>query len=217
MKISTFALSIKKNNFTNQGEKDKQRIVKGYFLSISNSENRDFRLRIEFTLTQISSPPEHSNFDEKVILACDLGGQVTYLPLNQSPTNKNKYSSYFTIPATETVSIELLPELTNNLLSYNGDLEASGFVSLLLPANLNFLTYRVESQTQTPIEFGLHPEIRSAIVQADVAVKSPAHLDFNEVVARLETADKKPCIYLEPEPGYPLFFQPDIIANISLP
>ncbi len=217
MRISTFTLSIKKAIPVNKASKDNQKMVAGYFLSISNLANRDFRLRIEFTLTQLSLPSEQANFEGKAILACDLTGNITYLSLNQSPTNKNKYSSYFTIPAKETISIELLPELSNNLPNYNGDLEASGFVSLLLPANLNFSTRRVESQSQTPVEFILHPEIRSAVIQTDEAIKSPAHLNFNKVVSTLSTTNENPLVCLEPEPGYPLFFEPDIIANISLP
>ena len=217
MKISTFALSVKKSSNANQGIKKNQKIVKGYFLTISNLVEQDFRLRIEFTLTQTNLFPENTNLEEKAILAYKLGKETTYLSLNQSPTTSNSYSSYFTIPAKETVSIELLPNLNNHLLFYNDKLEFSGSVSLLLPANFNFRTLRVESQSEIPIEFSLCPEIRSTIIEDDSEIKSPANLNFEQIVSSLGIINEKPSIILEPEPGYPLFFKPDIISNISLP
>jgi hypothetical protein len=190
MEISTFELLAKPiapvNGLPPNILPVARRIVQGYFLNISNLETFNVQYRIQFT---ISTPAQNDpnriitlGPNRNVTLLVDVAGNNIDIPLTQ---NGPVYRGTFIIPARQTASVELLPQVLNVLTT--SMLEVRGFVSLfrrkILPGAL------------APVKVLLNPEIRGTFLPngfpAPPTAPQPANLDFDQINYSLAIASGK--------------------------
>jgi hypothetical protein len=159
-----------------------RRIVQGYFLNISNLESFTVAYRILFTISKpVGGDPNRIitlGLNRNVGLFIDIAGANNEILLTQ---NGEVYSASFRIPARQTASVELLPQVLNVLGT--SMLEVRGFVSLfrrqILPRPL------------PPVKVLLNPEIRGTFLPngfPSVPNRSP---DFDQINYSLAIASGK--------------------------
>lgn len=136
MEISTFELLVKPIAPPPASADVARRVVQGYFLTVSNLEERNFRFRIDFFIS-LPNPgfgdPNSRILDGKVSLLYDIAGENIELSLARDGRS-NRYFAFFDLPAGKTASVQLLPKLTPEILaSPNPQLEIRGYASISLP------------------------------------------------------------------------------------
>lgn len=136
MEISTFELLVKPIAPPPASADVARRVVQGYFLTVSNLEEKNFRFRIDFFIS-LPNPgfgdPNSRIPDGKVALLYDVAGENTELFLSRDGLT-NRYFAFFDLPAGKTASVELLPRLTPEILANpNPQLEIRGYASISLP------------------------------------------------------------------------------------
>jgi hypothetical protein len=186
MEISTFELLAKPiapvNGLPANVLPVARRIVQGYFLNISNLEPFNVQYRIQFTIsTPVGADPNRIitlGLNRNVGLFVDVAGANNEIALTQ---NGEVYSASFIIPARQTASVELLPQVLNVLAA--SMLEVRGFVSLfrrqILPRPL------------PPVKVLLNPEIRGTFLPNGFpSVPNPSP-DFDQINYSLAIASGK--------------------------
>lgn len=165
-----------------------RRIVQGYFLSISNLETFNVQYRIQFTISQPAGADPNRIITlgpaRNVTLLVDVAGNNIDIPLTQSGA---VYRGTFIIPARQTASVELLPQVLNVLAT--SMLEVRGFVSLfrrkILPGPL------------APVKVLLNPEIRGTFLPRNfptppgIPVPPDTAFDFDQINYSLALASGK--------------------------
>jgi hypothetical protein len=159
-----------------------RRIVQGYFLNISNLESFDVAYRIQFTISKpVGGDPNRIitlGLNRNVGLFFDIAGANNEILLTQ---NGEVYSASFRIPARQTASVELLPQVLNVLGT--SMLEVRGFVSLF--------RRQIFPRPLPPVKVLLNPEIRGTFLPngfPSVPNRSP---DFDQINYSLAIASGK--------------------------
>ncbi|MGD1918737.1 MAG: hypothetical protein ACFCAD_07510 [Pleurocapsa sp.] len=208
MEISTFELLIKPiapRTPTNSAVA--RRVIQGYFLSISNLEDKRLRYAIEFFDSKANPPSPNRQLEEGIPrnfnLIIDVAGANTNL-LNIRRGSEGQITGNFFLDPKQTATVQLLPPIS--LLTDNPDLEIRGYVNLRLPGNL------FGPQNDSPVKVLVQPEIRGTFVPNDFPRSSAG--DFDQINYSLTTASGKALNELEPEPrifqGIPQFPITDI-------
>lgn len=228
MEISTFELLIKPiAPRTPNTQAVSRRVIQGYFLTISNLEDKRLRYTIEFfdstpnppspnrELEADSRPTGNLVIPRNFNLIYDVAGANTDLFRIRRGTEGQIIGDFFLDPK-QTASVQLLPDLS--ALSDNPDLEIRGYVNLRLPGNL------FAPQNSVPVKVLLQPEIRGTFLPNDFP-SSPVG-DFDQINYSLTTASGKTLNELEPEPRtltFPISAPPivdivpeDLFDNIGL-
>jgi hypothetical protein len=222
MEISTFELLIKPiAPRTPNTQAVARRVIQGYFLTISNLEEKRLRFTIEFFDSKANPPsPNRSleadnrptgglviprNFD----LIYDVAGANTELIRIRRGAAGQIAGDFFLDPK-QTASIQLLPDLS--ALSDNPDLEIRGYVNLRLPGNL------LAPQNSVPVKVLLQPEIRGTFLPNDFPTSSIG--DFDQINYNLTTASGKGLNEIVPEPRtigtFPIEIDPNLINREDL-
>jgi len=190
-----------------------RRVVQGYFLTITNLEDRNLRYRLDFTQS-IPNPanPERS-LQDNADLVVDIAGVNQVIPLQQSG---NRFFARFDVPAGQTASAQLLPRLTPaRLTNPTPDLEIRGFVSLALPAlpagTTGILRFIRVPQSETPVRVLLNPETRGTFLPNDFPVATTG--DFDQINYAMAIATGQALNEVEPEPGGFIFI-PGVLTNV---
>lgn len=182
MEISTFELLVKRIAPPPAPQNVARRVVQGYFLTITNLEFKPLTFRIRFNIStpNPAGDPGRSLFGN-VSLVYDIAGANTIIPLSGG-ANSTIFGGTFTLPARQTASLELLPNI-NLFASQNPGFEVRGFATLSLP--------RIKGQPQstTPVKVLLNPEQRGTFLPNDFPGGTAG--DFDQIAYPLTVASGK--------------------------
>lgn len=201
MEVSTFELLIKPiAPRTPATEAVARRVIQGYFLTISNLEDKRLRYTIEFFDSKANPPSPNRELEaaprpignlvipRNFVLINDVAGANTPL-LNIRRGTEGQIAGDFFLDPKQTATVQLLPPVS--LLTNNPDLEIRGYVNLRLPRNL------FAPQHGSPVKVLLQPEIRGTFLPNDFP-SSPVG-DFDQINYSLTTASGKALNELDPE------------------
>ncbi|MEL6441822.1 MAG: hypothetical protein AAFQ80_21535 [Cyanobacteria bacterium J06621_8] len=161
--------------------------------------SEDIRFRFNF---RSSLPPDPNDPNrtfsgataDNVALIYDIAG--ANLPLNNqqvSITNTKNLRGDFTLPASQTATVQLLPKLTFEILSDpEPELEIRGFLELSVPA-LGVSGSQTEAE-KVPVL--LQPEIRGTFLPNDFSSES---IDFDQINYSILTASGQAFNEVEPD------------------
>ncbi|GAB4214446.1 MAG: hypothetical protein OHK0022_53010 [Roseiflexaceae bacterium] len=192
MIVSTFELVFAP--ITPTGGEVARRILQGYFLTITNLENKDLVYRLQFTITTVN-PVDATRLLTNGVLLVDNGIKTaTALPnttnnviaLNAAAgPNPAVYTSrQFTIRARQTALAVLLPGnpgVDGFFTNPNTRFEIRGFAALTLPVKFGRAGF--VAQSKTPVKVLLAPETRGAFLP--VAGGDPVGFDFDNTATAL--------------------------------
>ncbi|MBD2106979.1 hypothetical protein [Nodosilinea sp. FACHB-13] len=213
MEITTFELLVKRIAPPPADPTVARRVVQGYFLTIANLEDRDFTYQLEFHVSRPTPVDPDRTLAGNAVVAFDIAGANTPLALtavNPSPVTP-VFTTRFRLPAKQTASVQLLPDLTRPGLldEANPDVEIRGFVRLRLPALRQGVFLR--PQSNTPVKVLLNPEVRGTFLPNDLAARSG---DFDQINYPLELASGKGLNEVEPDRGF-FPIDPVIVAEVA--
>lgn len=192
-----------------------RRVVQGYFLTISNLEDEEFRYTLDFHISAPNPADPDRTLAGNTVVLVDIAGANQ--PLTLFPTNATvsttRFSTSFTLGAKQTASLQLLPNLTPALLANaNPDLEVRGFVRLRLPAVISFSPFiRFVPQSNSPVKVLLNPEIRGTFLPNSFPGSGD---DFDQINYPLELASGKGLNEIEPDPGGPIIINPGLVTGL---
>jgi hypothetical protein len=147
-------------------------VLQGYFLSISNLENKEFRFGLEFQLSGNASQTNRWISNATVKGVVDIAGNNTPLSFSPGPFFGNVNAAeivktdQFTIPARQTALVVIQPNFNPAI---PGNFEARGHVRLVLPGNNAFIQFNpfqlvpASKQSPGPVKVLLQAESRNAI------------------------------------------------------
>ena len=218
MEVSTFELLFKRIAPPPAPNTLARRVVQGYFLTISNLEDRGFRYTLDFHISLPNPPDPDRTLAGNTVALLDVAGENQSLTL--TPTNANvsttRFSTSFSLGAKQTASFQLLPDLgIPGLLSEaSPDLEIRGFVEIRLPARFRLRpSAGFFPQSQTPVRVLLNPEIRGTFLPNSFPSSGG---DFDQINYPLEVASGRGLNEIEPDLSgsfFPLLdessFEPD--------
>lgn len=212
MEVSTFELLFKRIAPPPASPVVARRVVQGYFLTISNLEDEEFRYTLDFHISLPVPPDPDRTLAGNTVALLDIAGANQ--PLTLSPTgatvSTTRFSTSFRLGAKQTASVQLLPELTPALLiNPNPDLEVRGFVQLRLPAVFSFSSgiFQRVPQSDGPVKVLLNPEIRGTFLPNSFPGGDG---DFDQINYPLELASGRGLNEIAPEPGGPIFRIPEV-------
>jgi hypothetical protein len=163
-----------------------RRIVQGYFLNISNLEAFEVTYRILFTISQPAQNDPNRiitlGANRNVGLFVDVAGNNNEIFLSQ---NGPVYRGTFIIPARQTASVELLPQVLNVLAT--SMLEVRGFVSLFRVSPL----FPLPPKLLPPVKVLLNPEIRGTFLPNGFPSVPNSSPDFDQINYSLAIASGK--------------------------
>lgn len=163
MEISTFELLVKRIAPPPAPIAVARRVVQGYFLTLTNLENRDFTFRIQFNISRPNpaGDPDRTLFNN-VDLVYDIAGANTPILLSGG-AGSSVFGGSFLVPAKQTASVQLLPK-ASLFAAANPDFEVRGFVSLRLPRLPQAGSVIPVAQSATPVRVLLTPEVRGTFL-----------------------------------------------------
>ena len=175
MEISPFELLLKqiapRNPEGEAEERLKRTVIQGYFLTLSNLENRKRNFRFEVVISAPSNPPDESNvsrrLEDRTALLFDIAGDNLPLSLTKEEENESfiRYkSNTLVLPSLATVSVQLLPDIAKFVENPLSLLEVRGFIS-------------IESEDDVSGSIFLNPEIRGTFFPEDFEVSNTPDFD----------------------------------------
>lgn len=192
MEVSTFELLVKaiaprkpSNPITDEVAR---RVVQGYFLTVTNLEPQDLKLQIEFYVslpTKANPNPKPRLLEVNTILVYDIAFDPNIkLDIKRVDTGSKKVGKYigeFDLPAGQTASVQLLPDLANGILGDpDPQVEIRGYAALV---NVT------PSKDKSPVKVLLSPEIRGTFLPNALEPGKP--LDFDQIAYSLPLASGK--------------------------
>lgn len=213
MEITTFELLVKRIAPPPADPAVARRVVQGYFLTIANLEDRDFTYQLEFHVSRPNPVDPDRTLTGNAFVAIDIAGENTKLALTEvmpSPVTP-VFTTRFRLPAKQTASVQLLPDLTRPGLldEANPDVEIRGFVRLRLPALRRGVVLR--PQSDRPVKVLLNPEVRGTFLPNDLTARGG---DFDQINYPLELASGKGLNEVEPDRGF-FPIDPVIVAEVA--
>lgn len=171
-----------------------RRVVQGYFLTVSNLEDRDLKCRIEFFISlpddPLSADAANRLIENNATIAVDVAGTNQFVtPTRDGSTNR--YFGEFDLPANKTASVELLPILTQEVLENpEPQIEIRGYVELFVV--INFPPIRRATVL-------LNPETRGTFLPNDFPANTDtSDIDFDQINYTLALASGKALNLLTP-------------------
>lgn len=214
MEITTFELLVKRIAPPPASPTLARRVIQGYFLTLSNLEDRDLTYQLEFHVSRPNPANANRSLAGNAVVAFDTAGANSFLTLNAvtpSPATP-VFTTRFRLPAKQTASLQLLPDLNKPglLTDANPGIEIRGFVRLTLPALRQGL--RLRPQGTTPVKVLLNPEIRGTFLPNTFPNSGG---DFDQINYPLQLASGKGLNEINPEPGS-FFISPNFVDNVNL-
>lgn len=192
MEVSTFELLVKAiaPRKPSNPIKDEvaRRVVQGYFLTVSNLEDKDLKLQIEFMIslpTKANPNPKPRLIEANTVLLYDIAFDPNIkLDIKRVDLDNKKVGKYigeFDLPAGQTASVQLLPDLENGIIADpDPQLEIRGYVAL---------TNVTPSKDKGSVKVLLSPEIRGTFLPNSIVPGQP--LDFDQIAYALPLASGK--------------------------
>ena len=219
MEVSTFELLVKRIAPPPASRAVARRVVQGYFLSISNLEDEEFLYTLDFHISLPNPPDPDRTLANNAAVFLDIAGANELLNLSPAgaTVSTTQFSTSFRLGAKQTASLQLLPNLTPDLLEDpNPDLEVRGFVQLRLPAvsggSGNSPVLQLEPQSNRPVKVLLNPEIRGTFLPNNFPRGGN---DFDQINYPLALASGKGLNEIEPEPGGPILIPNEQMSTVS--
>ncbi|MGB3309675.1 MAG: hypothetical protein WBG32_02110 [Nodosilinea sp.] len=225
MEISTFELLVKRIAPPPATPTVARRVVQGYFLTISNLEDKELLYTLDFHISLPNPPDPDRTLAGNAVVLVDVAGANQSLTLSpaSATVSTTRFSTSFRLGAKQTASLQLLPNLTPALLAApNPDLEVRGFVRLRLPAVFSnagrpFPLFRRVPQSDSPVKVLLNPEIRGTFLPNNFPGGDG---DFDQINYPLPLASGKSLNEISPEPGGPIFIPtgriPQLVDQLPL-
>lgn len=192
MEVSTFELLVKAiaPRKPSNPIKDEvaRRVVQGYFLTVTNLEDKDLKLQIEFMIslpTKANPNPKPRLIEANTVLLYDIAFDPNIkLDIKRVDLDNKKVGKYigeFDLPAGQTASVQLLPDLENGIIADpDPQLEIRGYVAL---------TNVTPSKDKGSVKVLLSPEIRGTFLPNSIVPGQP--LDFDQIAYALPLASGK--------------------------
>lgn len=186
-----------------------RRVIQGYFLTISNLEDKAYKYRIEFDISFPNPFDPNKILKDNAVLIYDVEGANTDITLTR--VSDTKYRGFFTLPAGKTASVELLPALPKTLTP--GQLEVRGYVSLFLPPVRGKNILVTVPQSKDPVKVLLNPETRGTFLPNNFPPATD-NSDFDQINTTLAIASGQALNTIPPEPGGPILLEPKLASSI---
>ncbi len=181
------------------------RVVQGYFLEITNLEDRDFAYALEFLMSPADAAKPERDLAGNTIYFVDTppGTDNQAGVLSGAPQSRVYRPSrgFVRIPAGGTALVAVLPSIFGNAFDPTPltvpNFECRGHVRITLPALFpNFPRFSLFSEPQAarPVRVLLTPQSRATFFKADNSIS-------DQVQATLTLAEGKAEYALPPEPG----------------
>jgi hypothetical protein len=208
------------------------RVVQGYFLEITNLEDREFLYQVEFVMSPPSPGLPQRSLAGNAIYFVDTppgtdnqNGVVTGAP---AASVFGLSRGFIRIPARGTALLAVLPSVFGSALDptplTTPNFEVRGHVQIRLPAlfpPFPPLSLFRQPQSDRPVKVLLTPQSRATFFSAANAIT-------DQIQATLALAEGRALADLPPEPGGPLVFSPfnpsasklplrDLVANLEAP
>ncbi len=214
MEISQFELIFKPQSPASPPGVNVDRVIQGYFLEITNLENKEYRYRLEF----VATPPKAGAVDRSLagntLVFVDTPGsddQAAVLAGSFSSSTFNLSTGLITVPPLATALVAVLPSafgptpLDPTPLAIP-DFEVRGFVRISLPALFKFglpgqFPFFSVAQSKVPVRVLLTPQNRATFISASNAITG-------QTQASVPLASGAALHAIPPEPGGPLVLQP---------
>ncbi|WP_052050715.1 hypothetical protein [Leptolyngbya sp. KIOST-1] len=214
MEITTFELLVKRIAPPPTSPTLARRVIQGYFLTLSNLEDRDLTYQLEFTVSRPNPANPNRNLAGNAVVAFDVAGANSFLaltPVSPSPVTP-VFTTRFRVPARQTASLQLLPDLSKPGLfnEANPDIEIRGYVRLSVPALRQGIFLR--PQGSTPVKVLLNPEIRGTFLPNTFPGSGG---DFDQINYPLQLASGKGLNEIVPDPGS-FVIDPIFVGNVGL-
>jgi hypothetical protein len=211
MHVSSFELLFKPQSpAAPDGVSAVDRLIQGYFLSITNLEEEDYRFGVELVALPVPGQPLRS-LDGNALTIVDTPASDNQFGTLSGPFGGKRYrpsTGSFVIPAHGTALVAVLPSTFGSAVDPtplpSPDFEVRGFVRLRLPAlrkpgaSRFFLT----PQSKRPVNVLVTPQNRTTYFTADGAIS-------DQTQASLPTASGAAMGEVKPEPGGPLLVVDD--------
>lgn len=208
MEVSTFELLYKPQSpSAPAGVADVERVIQGYFLTITNLEEQAYKFNLEFVVTPIpASTPnaQYRTLTGNTLVFVDTPGVDNYSDILVDPLSSNVFklknnNGYITIPPNGTALIAVLPSAfgPNPLDLFPLTLplfEVRGFVRLKLPALVTPPAFFPLAQSDEPIRIMLTAQHRGTFFTATGQIS-------DQIQATLPVSTGRALNLLEPEPG----------------
>lgn len=192
-----------------------RRVVQGYFLTISNLEDKDYTFNLDFHISRPNPVDPDRTLAGNTRVFYDIAGANTPLSLVSvgsalTPT----FTTRFKLPAKQTASLQLLPDLEKPglLADANPDLEVRGFARLRLPALSGRFPFFPVPQSNAPVKVLVNPEIRGTFLPNSYPASGTG--DFDQINYPLQVASGKSLNEIPPEPGFFIQLSPDRISRL---
>lgn len=193
-----------------------RRVVQGYFLTISNLEDKDYTFNLDFHISRPNPVDPDRTLAGNTRVRYDIAGENELLPLNPVGVGPlpTTFTTRFTLPAKQTASLQLLPDLEKPrlLTDANPALEVRGFARLRLPALGGRFPFFPVPQSNTPVKVLVNPEIRGTFLPNNFPASGTG--DFDQINYPLEVASGKGLNEIAPEPGFFIQLSPDRISRL---
>lgn len=189
-----------------------RRVVQGYFLSLTNLENRDYTYSIQFHVSLppaslpnpgVRLPPGNAVVFFDIAGSNQQAGIVSYgSPNVYGPSSPLRL---FTVPAQQTALILFFPNpFAYSLFSTSDpEVEIRGYVTLTLPAlrrsGSALSRFFFDAQSTSPVRVLLNPETRATFLP-----DATTDTTFSQTHSLLEVASGKGENLLDPDPSYNL-------------
>lgn len=165
MNISNFELIFKPQSPVPPADT----VLQGYFLSISNLEDVDLSFRLDFVTSSITDPTRTLSGNTVVIVDTgDVNNNFSFKLIGSAAAKSFRLSPFVRIPAHATAKIAVLPSDPFPTPIGDGtgdpaDYEARGYVTLRLPALLQFTNGFIQfvEQLDRPANVLLTPQNRA--------------------------------------------------------
>ncbi|PTX61168.1 hypothetical protein C8N46_105325 [Kordia periserrulae] len=176
-------------------------VVQGYFLEISNLENRDIKLILR-TRTSVRDPAdspntEFTNTNNSVVydITADNVFSTTMTSAGEQIVGKQlgHYVPCLFIPAGQTASVAILPNLANLFASPPADLAIRGYTELILSSNVDSFSPLTFSDPETARVL-VSAEHRGTFLDSQFDPSyagTQINLDFDQLSYSLNTANGK--------------------------
>ncbi|HJQ57987.1 MAG TPA: hypothetical protein VJ890_13845 [Vineibacter sp.] len=218
MEISHFELIYKPQSpSTPTGTAAVDRVIQGYFLEITNLEDKEYRYRLEFV---ISPPPVGTpnrlfrTLAGNALVFVDSGGTDNQQGILSGTLADERFlpsTGFVRVPPRGTALVAVLPSVFGPVQGdstpiVNPIFEVRGYVNITLPAVRQkgppfVYPFFTVPQSNTPVRVMLTPQNRTTYLTALGAIS-------DQTQSSLPLASGSAINVLPPEPGGPLVFAP---------
>lgn len=224
MEVSTFELIFKPQApSAPTGVAAVERVIQGYFLAISNLENREYRYRLDFVAPPPAAGSPNAAFrtlsGNTVVFVDAGGGDNQQGVLNGGPLDTvfRPSTGFVRVPAMGTALVAVLPSAFGPLPGDPTPLavpnfEVRGFVRIGLPAVFRpgGPLFRTVPQSAAPVRVMLTPQHRATFLTAAGAIS-------DQIQTSLPVAGGGAVASLQPEPGGFLVFDSVVTPELFAP